>query len=476
MKKVLLFLTVVALGVLVYAKQDTLLRYLRGGHLVIALNTAATDLSPYGLDLNNRTRTANIYQGLVAVDSNLNIVPALAVSWGNLDNLTWEFRLREGVHFHDGSILSTQDVLNDFTTAKNSNNPQIRPYIKTIDSIDLAENGRIIIKTTTPDPLLLSKLSKVYIYKPNNVGTGPYAIKKWAPDTHLDLEAFPDYWGAKPYYQTVTYLVEPNWVEREASFLKAQTDLLGAVPPELAATLPPEQVQTGYGLEVNFLMFKLDDPIFKQRNMREAIQKLIDPEKVIEIGNYFVKPATQFVAQGVFGYNQTLKGYEYKSESEPRDLFGIRLEPLKIDYLASYRTLVEYLSEQFHKAGFTVQAIANEPDEILNKIQQNNSPLYLIGWQAEDGDAGSFFDAFVHSNGVFNQGRYHNPELDHLIEAARQEMKPQNRLNLLREIGAKLQNDLIGIPLFEPQRIYAVQPGIQWEPRLDGLILAGEVK
>lgn len=476
MKKLFLFLAVVALGVLVYVKQDTLLRYLRGSHLVITLNTAATDLSSYGLDLNNRTRTANVYQGLVAVDANLNVIPALAVSWGNLDDLTWEFRLREGVHFHDGSILSAQDILDDFTAAKASDNPQIRPYIKTIDTVRVSENGRILIKTTTPDPLLLSKLSKVYIYKPNNVGTGPYAIKSWVPGSQLDLEAFADYWGAKPAYQTVTYLVEPNWAEREANFLKVKTDILGAVPPELAGTLPQEQIKTGYGLEVNFLMFKLDDPLFKQRSMREAIQKLIDPEKVREIGNNFVTPATQFVAQGVFGYNQELKGYNYQPENEPRDLFGIRLEPLKMDYLASYRTLVEYLSEQFHKAGFSVQTTANNPDEILNKIQENTSPLYLIGWQAEDGDAGSFFDAFVHSNGVFNQGRYHNAELDGLIEAARQEMEPQKRLSLLKEIGAKLQNDLIGIPLFEPQRIYAIQPGVEWEPRLDGLILAGEVK
>ena len=69
--------------------------------LSIVLNSPATDLSPYALDLNNLIRTSNIYEGLVEFDRNLKIIPALAVSWGNIDPVTWEFKLRKDVKFHD---------------------------------------------------------------------------------------------------------------------------------------------------------------------------------------------------------------------------------------------------------------------------------------------------------------------------------------------------------------------------------------
>jgi peptide/nickel transport system substrate-binding protein len=122
-----------------------------------------------------------------------------------------------------------------------------------------------------------------------------------------------------------------------------------------------------------------------------------------------------------------------------------------------------------------VQAIASDPDSLMGKICENESQLYLIGWRAADGDAGGFFDAFIHSRGTFNRGHYKNDEVDRLIEESRIEMDPQKRLTLLQEIGAKVAEDLIGIPLFETSRLFAVQEGVQWEPRLDGQVLAAEI-
>ena len=86
--------------------------------LVIVLNTPATDLSPYSLNLNNLIRTANIYEGLVAFDRNLRIIPSLAVSWGNLDPVTWEFKLRKEVVFHDHTSFDAEKVVKSFEDAQ----------------------------------------------------------------------------------------------------------------------------------------------------------------------------------------------------------------------------------------------------------------------------------------------------------------------------------------------------------------------
>jgi len=477
MKKVLFaFILILALGAGLFVFRDKILPGTGESDLRIVLNTPASSMSPFALNLNNETRIRNFYEGLVVFDQNLKISPALAVSWGNLSDTEWEFKLREGVYFHDGSPFSAQDVLDVFQKAKKSGNSQVAPYIDTIEDIAISDNNRLIIRTIAPDPLLLSKLTKLLIYHDGNIGTGPYKFVEWVPGNHLTLEAFPDYWGTMPAYQKVYYDVISNRTQREEEFKNGDIDILVGLTEGQALELPEEQIVNGYGLEVAFLMFQMSDPLFQDRSLREAILSLIDPDRIEAIGNHFVRRTNQFVAQGVFGYNSRIPEYTYSPEKEAQDLFGNRLERLNFDYLSSYVTLSEYLTEQLRKAGFSVKGSAIQPDDLMTKISQNKSQFFLLGWRAEDGDAGGFFDAFVHSKGPFNNGRYVNAELDKLIEASRTEMNPQKRLSLLQEINTKVSEELIGIPLFETSRLYAIGKGITWEARGDGLVLAAEVK
>jgi peptide/nickel transport system substrate-binding protein len=444
--------------------------------LTITLNTEATDIGPYGLNLNNATRNRNIYEGLVAFDRNLKIVPALAVSWGNTDELTWEFRLRQGVTFHDGSVFSAQSFIDSFEAAKASGHPQIASAINSVDSVSLLEDGKLQIKTKAPDPLLLSRLTKLFVFKDGHIGTGPYYFEEWLKGERFVAGAYEGYWGAPPNYSKLRYLVKPNRTERKNSFNSGETDILVAVPYDQAQELPESNLKENYGLEVVFLMFKLNDPVFQNRSTRTAIQKLIDPETIREIGNGFVRPASQFVAEGVYGYNQELMPHNYDPEREPRDLFGSRLERVTLDYLASFQTLSEYLSQQLKRAGFSVKPRSFDAEELLELVAENDSRLFVMGWRAEDGDAGSFYDTFIHSRGEYNNGRYVNAEVDRLIEQARTEMDPGQRLNQLQQIGERVNQDLVGVPLFETSRLYAVQDDLEWEPRLDGLVLGAEVR
>jgi len=475
MKKLLVFLVLVGvLGYGAYYYRDLILPG-NADTLTIVTNTEATDISPYGLNLNNATRIRNIYEGLVTFDSNLKVVPALAISWGNLDDTSWEFRLREGVMFHDGTEMTAQDVVDSFEKAKETSSTQIINYISTIKEVSIGSGNRIVVTTYEPDPLLLSKLTKIFIYKKGDIGTGPYMLDEWVRGEYLNLRAFPEYWGQLPSYPEVRYEVMKSRAERQEAFTKGEIDILVGLTEEQAMDLPEHQVVTNYGLEVNFLMFQLDDPIFEDRSIREAVQTLINPDKIEEIGNHFVRSSNQFIAQGVFGYNQNIPDLVYNPADEARDLFGKRLQPIKLDYLASYGTLVQYLKNKLRQAGFSVKETAVDPNILLEKIGRNESQFFLVGWRAEDGDAGAFYDSFIHSDGSYNNGRYENDEVDELIEESRTEMDPQKRLTMLQEINASISEDLIGIPLFETSRIYGVGEGVVWRPRVDGEVLAIEV-
>ena len=432
--------------------------------LAVVLSTGVPDLAPEHLDLDTLTRTENIYEGLVAFDRTLKIVPALALSWGNLSPTVWEFKLRKEVRFHDGTPLEGAGVV------------AVLEKLKTFQAVRLTDPFTLQIETAAPDPLLLAKLTKLFITRPGNVGTGPYKVREWIPGGLLSLTAFTDYWGRHPVYRNAEYQVLPDRTERRRAFEDGKIDILSAVPRDQALELPQEQLKKSYGLEVNMLMFKLDDPRLADRKTREAIQTLIDPAKIEAIGNYFVRPAAELVAPGVFGYNPTIQPFVFDEKNMAQDLFGKRVEKISLDFLETYRTLSEYLTKQLRTAGFSVQPNPLPAEQLLTQIRKNLSPLFIIGWQADDGDAGGFLDAFLDSRGEFNGGRYKNPDVDRWIAESRQEMNPEKRLVLLQLVLAQAQKDLVAIPLFESSRITAVKPGILWEPRTDGLVLAAEVK
>lgn len=485
-KKEIFIGILIAMALVVFIKKDYFFETLPGKFLgsesyksetlQIVLNTSATDLSPYSLDLNNLIRTANVYEGLVAFDRNLKITPALAVSWGSLNDTTWEFKLRKGVIFHDGTPFNADSVLRSFDEAQKNGNSQIKSVLETVQELKKIDDYTIQLITNAPDPLVLSKLTKFFIHIKEAIGTGPYVRKNWAKGSQLSLAVFEGYWGKQPAYRTVNYTVTKNKTQRKSDFEQGNTDVLVAIPRDLALELPESQVKTSYSLEVNFLMFKLDDPLLKDRAMREAIKSLINPSAIEEIGNFFVRPVSQFVAPGVFGFSPAIPLFEFNEESMARNLFGQQKKTITLDSLDTYRTLTEYLKKQLQSAGFLVKDNVVAPNELLSRIKNNESQLFVIGWQAENGDAGDFLDNFIHSQGEFNGGRYNNTEVDRLIEQSRQELVPQKRLKMLQGIMKLVSDDLIGIPLFESSRLYAIKEGVKWEPRLDGLVLAIDVK
>jgi peptide/nickel transport system substrate-binding protein len=484
-KKDFFFGLFIALALIVYAKQDFFFKtlpgkILGGGYakdtLRIVLQTPMNDLSPTSLSLDDLIRTSNLYEGLVAFDSTLRIVPALAVTWGNIDPLTWQFKLRQEVVFHDGTPFDASSVLQSFNEARQQDGSQIQTLLKNIQQIKVVDPFTIQIVTATPDPLILSKLTKFFIHKEGTIGTGPYQVKQWDKGVGLILTAFPNYWGERPAYREADYLVTQNMTQRQSDFDQGKTDILVAVPKEEALALPKDQIKSSYSLEVNFLMFNLQDPLLKDIEMRKKILAMIDPAKIEDIGNNFVRRVSQFVAPGVFGFNPDIPQYTYDESKVPLNLFGEQKTKITLDYLPTYKTLVEYLEKQFEQAGFLFKADPLEANDLLDHIRENESQMYILGWQAENGDAGDFLDSFIHSNGEFNNGRYSNPTVDRLIEKSRQELNPAQRLDDLQKIMALVNDDLIGIPLFEESRLYAVKKGIQWEPRLDGLVLAKDVR
>ncbi len=239
--------------------------------LKISFNKAATDLSSNNIELNNLARTANIYESLVAFNDNLKIAPSLAFSWKNVDNLTWEFKLRKEVYFHDKKSFNANSVKDSFNIAKKQGSDELKNLLSTIQEVKVKDPYLIEIKTKKADPLLLKKLTKFYIGRSGNIGTGPYKIKKWEKGKSLSLTVFPDYWSTLPTYKNVELLVIKDIEQQKIQFDKKAVDILVDIPEREAEKFPVVHHRGGEKLGSSFLMFNISNPIFS-KNLSDNLQ------------------------------------------------------------------------------------------------------------------------------------------------------------------------------------------------------------
>ena len=178
--------------------------------LSVGLAALATSVDPqFYVGGQNSALVRNMFDGLVNQDEKQRIVPALALSWKPLDDTTWQFELRPGVKFHDGSDFTAADVVASIkrVTLASTNSPSsFMPYVQDITDVVAVAPLVVQIKTRTALPLLPNNLSRIAILPaslattPTDVlnsgkgvvGTGPYRFVSWTPDDRLVVERHPD--------------------------------------------------------------------------------------------------------------------------------------------------------------------------------------------------------------------------------------------------------------------------------------------
>ena len=220
----------------------------------------------------------NIFDTLVLRDKEMKLVPGLAVSWKALDDVTWQFKLREGVKFHNGEPFNAQAV--KFTIDRvldpKAKAPTIS-YIRTIDHVTVVDDYTVNVVTKKPDPLVPTRMSRypTYIVPPayiakvgkdafaqKPVGTGPYKFGEWVRDDHITLLANQEYWRGAPVVKKVTWRPIPESASRVAALMAGEVDIIDTLPVDQIKILEKnpqtkvEQVKNG-GLIV-YIGIKMD--------------------------------------------------------------------------------------------------------------------------------------------------------------------------------------------------------------------------
>lgn len=461
-----------------------------GRVLRIAYLFAPNNLNPYSTDLSNRSRLIDVYEPLVNVDRNLSPIPALARTYGRVSELEWRFKLRKNVFFHDGSDFGMNDVLKSFEAARES--ISFKVFFDDIDLIEPLDDETLKILTKTPDPLFLNKISKLLIASEQSPagekysGTGPY---KLMDDSDLSKVVYlrnDDYWGDKAFFERAEIWAINSKNERVNALLDRTIDFLVNVPPDSVAELKDNEVEvmTMPSLEVGFVMFNFQDKIFKEKSFRSAVAKSLNKDTFLDLAFGYAKTINQFVSNGVFGYNPDLKGIAYDKAMAEKDLRinASAFEKIKVEfyYPENLKLLGQYFKEQLGQIGFDTELIALSDEELQNKMLRAELGFYYLGWRHDSGDAINFLSQILHSKtgiyGELNGMNYKNAFVDQLIEKSIVNFNMEERLNDMQEVmRIVVEEDVVGVPLFETESIFAFQNNLIFQPRVDSQVYLSKI-
>lgn len=434
-----------------------------------------------------RQRLVNIYEPLVRPDRDLKMKSSLAVSWGLINDTTWEFSLRPDVVFHDGGKLDVDDVFVSINRAVSHPKSGLKEILSTISEVEKVDDMTFRIVTSKPDPLLLQRISTVLIlpseydgaddFQP--VGTGPYKFKNWEVGNKIVLESFPNYWGGMPVFGRANLLERPDKSQRVNEFLAGSADLLAFVPYDAVSVVSEKgfEISTIPNLEVQFLIFNSKSAGLKNLNARRAVSYSLDKKSLVDSLGGFARVVDQYVSNGIFGYNPNVSKGSFDLNSAKEFAASERLvgSTLQFHLLSGQEIMGEFLRESLSALGVSVVVSYLDGAKFMASVETGAADIYFFGFKSDLGDSGDFLGTILSSKGSFNVGNYVNPKMDYLVDSASVEMDVLRRRNDLQSAMRLAVDDYVGVPLFEYETVFAVNDKIKFEPRIDGLLYLNEL-
>jgi peptide/nickel transport system substrate-binding protein len=463
--------------------------------LGINMRVPPTDLDPQRESAaSGKMVLGNVFDRLVSLDSNMDVVPELAEDWDiSDDGLTYTFYLEEGVTFHDGTPFNADAVKFSFERLidPETGSGFFGDY-EIIDSIEVIDDSTVeftldyahapfmrrlaMTEAGIVSPSAVEELGADFSSQP--VGAGPFIVDEWVSGERLVLVRNEDYWRELPTLERVNFSFIAEEQARIAALLAGDTDFDTVVPPSLLSMVeadPNMVVERGPSLFPEWVAFNVEEPPFDDVLVRRAVGYATDVDTIIE--EIFLGVgvrSTQPVAPGVYGYDDTIEPIPYdpamaedllaQAGWEDTDGDGVVDKDgqefsaeFKIMNVTEIQRMAEAIQAYLADVGMDVDIVVEDWGAFLADLAAGNMNMFVLGQENPMGDAdASLGYLFTCENvDVSNYTRYCNPEFDRLIEEERRETDPEARLELLKEAINLVVDDAVQVPTFVRESLMA---------------------
>jgi ABC-type transport system substrate-binding protein len=460
----------------------------------------------FSKDQANIWATAQLFNGLVQLDADLKVQPAIAKSWAiSEDALIYTFRLREEILFHTHELFQTEQervvVASDFSYSFNRlTNPKLASpgawVMSNVASYEALNDSTFQIRLKTPFPPFLGLLSMPYCsvvpeeiveqtdFRDVPVGTGPFQFQYWKENVKLVLRKNPDYFEkGLPKLDAVAVTFVKDKQTAFLEFIKGNLDFISGLDAsykdevltrdgKLQADYQDKIVlQSQPYLNTEYLGFLMDEnnlTITQQKAIRQAINYGFDRVKMMTyLRNNIGTPALEgFVPKGLPSFTEELEGYSYNPE-RAKQLLEAANVPKGVEVVlsttSSYLDICEYIQNQLEEVGLTIKVEVNPPSTHRQMVATSKLDFFRGSWIADYADAENYLALFYSKNFCPNGPNYthfNNAEYDALYELAIRETNDSIRYDLYQKMDQIILDEAAIVPLYYDQVLRFVQPNI----------------
>lgn len=499
----------------------------RAEELRLGVSAEITSADPHFQSASpNNALWRHLYEPLVGLSERGETVPALASAWEQRSPTEWEFRLRDGARFSDGSPVRAEDVA--FSLARPltiPNSPSsLAVHVRGITAVEVVDAGRLRLRTERPEPLLLQNLAAIAILSRKaaeghgstefatdpavGLGSGSFRLVRWSPGQNWVLERNPHASQPSPWTR-VTFRPLPGNAARTAALLAGDLDGIEQVP---TADLPRLREDARFhvvsGVSTRLIYLQPDtaravspqvsgpdgEPLgenpLRDLRVRRAVSLAIDREALAErvMGGEAV-PAGQFLPDGFFGTSPRLP-------PDRQDLAAARALLAEAGWPRGFRLVIAGPNNRYVNDRGVLQAVAQmltrigirtevqaEPFAVfIPRMVRQEASMGLLGLATVYGDAGRQIGGLAESydaasgSGNFNYLRYSNPVLDGMMAELRGTMDSAARRALTARASELAIADLPVIPLYFQKASWALRRGLTMQPHPAEYTLATSIQ
>ena len=441
------FRSVLASGVMALA----LIASLPSGSAKAQILEVGVDASPVGLDPHLITAfpsfqvvSGTIYEGLTAIDKDLRVQPSLAASWTvSADGRTYVFKLRPGMHFHNGAPVEAADVVASFrrVASKDIASP-LASRLLTMEKIEATDATTVTLTLKEPTAPLLVSIATLAIVprgfendkdglQKSPVGTGPFKFKEWQPNGFIALSKFDQYWRAgAPKLDGVKFNIVAESATRQVAVSSGQFAMLANIDPATALQLKGKPgVRLAETLELAYTLIGMNasKPPFDNPKVREAFEYALDRNEIIAAALFGAGVPAGPLSPALKDWAVPTSNFAcYKHD--PAKAMALLKEagvtlPLAITMnvlpRADIKDIAQVAQAQLNKAGFKVELKNQEIGAFVQDWRNSNFETFASA-NGGSPDPDDYFYRTFRTGGSTNVFKYSNPELDKLLDAARQ--------------------------------------------------------
>jgi len=491
--------------------------------LRLGLSADVSSLDPHYLNIApNVAMSAHFFDALVNIDADGKLVPGLATSWRAVDATTWEFTLRKGVKFHDGSDFTAQDVIFSLDRpAALSNSPgPFTAYTKQIVAKKIVDPYTVRLTTAAPYGPMALDVSAIFIVSKkaaekastddfNNgkalIGTGPYKFVSFKRGDRIEVVRNDAYWGGKSDWDKVTFRIIANSAPRLAALLSGDVDAIENVPTaDLSRLKRNDKFKFEQKISWRTIFWHLDQqsgpskyvtdkagkPLAKNPlsdpRVRQAISMSINRKAMVDrTMEGLAVPASNIVAPGLVGYNDALKVDAYDPEGAKKLLseagypngFALTIHGPNDRYINDEQ-VVQTVAQFLNRIGIQTKVQTLPLSVYFGRARTGEFSMALLGWGTLAGDFG--LRTLVGTPnpttgwGTWNWGKYSNPAVDKLIVSSLGSVDQAKRDDFAKEAAAVALKDHAVIPLHHQYATWAMRKGVKYTARTDEFTFANQ--